>query len=142
MMLISSKGRYALRVMVDLGSHGDTLVPLKDIAVRQEVSLKYLESIAALLSRGGLIEGFHGKGGGYRLTRPLKDYNALEILLLTENTLAATECMSGTHSGCHRADFCPTMPVWANLDKLIRDYFAGISLQDLVLPGRDEACEK
>ena len=137
-MLISSKGRYALRVMLDLAQHQNGMpIPLKDIAARQEISLKYLESIATLLSKGGLIEGQHGKGGGYRLLRTPDNYSVLEILDLTETSFATVECVEC--GGCHRATDCLTLPMWKELDALIRGYLQGVTLQQLlgVAPGND-----
>ena len=132
-MLVSSKGRYALRVMLDLAQHaaGDW-IPLRDIADRQEISLKYLESIAALLSRAQLIEGQHGKGGGYRLTRPLDEYNVLEILLATESQFSTVECIHGGGTGCHRATDCLTLPMWIGLDRQIHDYLRNVTLKSLL----------
>lgn len=132
-MLVSSRGRYALRVMIDLAQHADgAWIPLKEIAARQEISLKYLKSIAGVLSRAGLISGRHGKGGGYRLTRPPVDYSVLEILTLTENCLSAVACTCGGRTGCHRAADCAPLHMWMGLNKLIRDYFAGVTLQSLI----------
>ena len=127
-MMISSRGRYALRVMIDLaGCEGCT--PLKDIAARQELSLKYLESIMTILSKAGLVEGSHGRGGGYRLRRPPEEYTVEEILALTEGGISAVGCKGGD---CDHADSCPTRPMWEKLDTLVTGFFRGISLADLV----------
>ena len=128
-MMISSRGRYALRVMIDLaGCEGCT--PLKDIAARQELSLKYLESIMTILSKAGLVEGSHGRGGGYRLRRPPEDYSVEEVLALTEGGISAVGCRGS--AGCDHANACPTRPMWEKLDTLVTDFFRGISLADLM----------
>ena len=128
-MMISSRGRYALRVMIDLaGCEGHT--PLKDIAARQELSLKYLESIMTILSKAGLVEGSHGRGGGYRLRRAPENYTVAEILALTEGGIAPVGCKG--EKGCEHAGNCPTRPMWEKLDKLVSDYFEGITLADLI----------
>lgn len=127
-MMISSRGRYALRVMIDLaGCEGHT--PLKDIAARQELSLKYLESIMTILSKAGLVEGSHGRGGGYRLRRSPDKYTVAEILSLTEGGIAPVGCKG---DGCDHATACPTRPMWEKLDKLVSDYFEGITLAALM----------
>ena len=111
-MLISTRGRYALRVMVDLAEHaGSGWVPMKDVAARQEISLKYLERIMPSLTAGGLVEGVHGKGGGYRLCRAPEEYTVWEILCLTEGDLAPVTCLTEDAVPCHRAPEC-RMPLW------------------------------
>ena len=138
-MLVSSKGRYALRVMLDLAQHSvAALTPLKDVAARQEISLKYLESIASLLARAGLIEGQHGKGGGYRLTRPLSGYTVLEILDVTETCFSTVECIQHCRKGCHRAADCLTLPLWLGLDRQIQEYLRNTTLQDLLTDAKSE----
>lgn len=128
-MMISSRGRYALRVMIDLaGCEGHT--PLKDIAARQELSLKYLESIMTILSKAGLVEGSHGRGGGYRLRRPPENYTVAEILSLTEGGISAVGCKGST--GCDNASNCPTRPMWERLDTLVHSFFNGITLAQLM----------
>lgn len=134
-MMISTRGRYALRVMIDLAENAtETYTPMKEIAERQKISLKYLERIVPVLVKNELLEGVHGKSGGYRLTRPLDEYNIGEILRLTEGDLAPVACMGiGCEEGtCERADACRTLPMWAGLHKLVNDYFDGITLADLV----------
>ena len=131
-MLISTKGRYALRVMIDLAEHRATgRIPLKEIAQRQSISEKYLENILSTLVRAGLLSGMRGKGGGYKLTREPDQYTAGEILRLTEGSLAPVACLDGDCSGCERAETCPTLDMWKNLDKLINDYLDGITLESL-----------
>ena len=133
-MMISTRGRYALRVLVDLAEHSGGLVPMKDVAARQGISKKYMEQIMALLVRDGYVEGIHGKGGGYRLGRPPEQCVVGDILRLTEGSLAPVACLDGDCKGCSRSDECPTLDVWKNLDKLINDYLDGVTLDQLVAP--------
>ena len=130
--MISTRGRYALRVMIDLTQQKTGgYIPLKEIAARQEISEKYLESILKLLVKGKILTGLRGKGGGYRLTRAPEEYTVADILELTEETLAPVACLSEDAEPCHRASDCRTLDMWKGLDKLVRDYFAGITLADL-----------
>ena len=132
-MIVSTKGRYALRVMIDLAEHqSEKYVPLKEVAARQEISEKYLESIVSLLVKGGLVEGVRGKGGGYRLRRPLQDYSAGEILRLTEGSLAPVSCLEGEENACPRAGQCHTLPMWTKLEGLINSYLDSVTLADLL----------
>ena len=132
-MLISTKGRYALRVMVDLAEHAaDGFIPLKVIEERQDISEKYLESIISVLSKAGLVDGLRGKGGGYRLNRPAADYSVGEILRLTEGSLAPVTCLEGEENTCPRAGQCTTLPMWEKLNGIINDYLDGVSLSDLL----------
>ena len=132
-MLISTKGRYALRVMVDLAEHQAAgRIPLKEIADRQGVSEKYLENILATLVHAGLLSGMRGKGGGYRLTRDPDKYTAGEILRLTEGSLAPVSCLEGGNNGCERAGECRTIGMWRELDEMISNYLDGITVADLV----------
>ena len=131
-MLVSTKGRYALRVMVDLARHqGAGRVPLKEIAERQRVSGKYLENILSVLVRNDMLSGARGKGGGYRLTRNPSDYSAGEVLRLTEGSLAPVSCLDGTCSGCERAADCPTVGMWSKLDSMITGYLDSVTIEDL-----------
>lgn len=132
-MMISTKGRYALRVLIDLAEHysGD-YIPMKDVAKRQELSLKYLERIVPVLTRNNLVEGVHGKGGGYRLTKRPEDYNVGDILRLTEGDLSPVACLEGGAAPCGRAAECRTLPMWREFYKVVNDYFDGISLSDLM----------
>lgn len=130
--MISSKGRYALRVMIDLAENSRGLyIPLKEIAARQEISQKYTETIMALLSKNGLVDGQHGKGGGYRLSKAPAEYRISEILRITENSLAPVSCLECGKSKCLRADNCRTLPMWSRLNEIINDYFDNIRLTDL-----------
>ncbi len=132
-MLVSTKGRYALRVMLELAqSQPDAYMPLPLIAQRQGISEKYLESIIAILSRAGLVEGLRGKGGGYRLTRSSANYSVGEILRLTEGSLAPVTCLEGAENLCPRAGECTTLPMWQKLDDLINTYLDSVSLSDLL----------
>ena len=134
-MLISTKGRYALRVMIDLAEHrSGEFISLKEIAQRQEISEKYLESIIRTLVKAKVVESLRGKGGGYRLTKNPEQYTVGEILRLTEGSLAPVACLDGDCKGCSRSDECPTLDVWKNLDKLINDYLDGVTLDALVAP--------
>ena len=132
-MMISTRGRYALRVMVDLAEHTTgAFTPLKEVAERQEISQKYLESIMSNLSKSGFVEGAQGKGGGYRLTRAPEDYKVGEILRLTEGSLAPVACLERSPMECERSAGCATLPVWQGLHKVICEYLDGITLQDIL----------
>ena len=131
-MIVSTKGRYALRVMIDLAEHpSDGYIPLREIAQRQEISEKYLEIILKLLVRGNLLTGLRGKGGGYRLTRPAEEYNVYEILKLTEGSMAPVSCLEDAARECERRGMCATLPVWEGLEKVVREYLSGITIQEL-----------
>lgn len=130
--MISTKGRYALRVMIDLAEHGgDGYVPLKEIAERQKISKKYLEIIVKDLVNGSLVNGVSGKGGGYRLCRSPEDYTVGEILELTEGPLSSVSCLSLGAEPCPRAADCETLPLWAEYDRLTHDFFYGKRLTEL-----------
>ena len=132
-MLISTKGRYALRVMVDLAEHqSEGFIPLKVIAERQEISEKYLESIIKLLVRAKLLNGVRGKGGGYQLTKAPEQYTVGSILRLTEDSMAPVSCLETGADACPRAAVCRTLPLWQGLDKVINDYLDNITLADLM----------
>lgn len=132
-MMISTKGRYALRVMIDLAEQQRAeYVPLKEIAARQEISQKYLESIMVILSKNNFIEALHGKGGGYRLNREPKDYKIGDILRLTEGTLAPVACLGDDAKPCEKTAECRTLPVWENLYNLIINYLDSVTIADLV----------
>ena len=129
--MISSKGRYALRVMIDLAEHPDEgYIPLQTIAKRQGISEKYLESILAVLSKAGLLDAVRGKGGGYRLSKPAKEYTAFEVLSLTEGTLAPVTCLERGQQ-CENAVNCRTLPLWQGLDQVIAAYLCSYTLADL-----------
>ena len=130
--MISTKGRYALRVMIDLAEHEhDSCIPLKEIAARQEISKKYLEIIVKDMVKGKLITGTSGKGGGYKLCRAPEEYTVGEILELMEGTLASVACLSAGAEECPRKSTCKTLPLWTEYDKLVHDFFYGKKLSDI-----------
>ena len=132
-MIVSTKGRYALRVMVHFALHGDgTYIPLKEIAEAESISQKYLESIMSTLSKAGFVDAVHGKGGGYRLNRSPESYTVGSILKLTEGSLAAVSCTAQGPAACARSECCQTKPMWIKLDKMIDEFFEGITLADLL----------
>lgn len=132
-MMISTRGRYALRVMVDLAEHSDgAYIAMKEVARRQQISLKYLERIMPLLVEARLIEGVRGKGGGYRLTREPDEYPVGEILRATEGDLAPVACLEKDAPPCNRAASCRTLPLWKELDTLIGSYLDSKTLADLI----------
>lgn len=132
-MKISTRGRYALRVMIDLAEHNNgSFLPLKDVAARQEISQKYLESITADLTKAGLLDGQHGKGGGYKLKKEPLDYTVGEILRITEGDLAPISCLGKDAPACSRARECKTLPMWKKLNDLINDYLDSVTLADLM----------
>ena len=132
-MLISTKGRYALRVMIDLAERQtEGYIPLKEVAERQEISEKYLESIIKLLVKADLLSGLRGKGGGYRLTKAPDEYTVGSILRLTEESLAPVSCLEAGADVCPRMTKCRTLPLWQGLDKVIRDYLENVTIADLM----------
>ena len=134
-MIVSTKGRYALRVMIDLAEHqAERYVPLKEVAERQEISEKYLENILKVLVQNGFLEGLRGKGGGYRLTRTPDQYTVAEILLLTAGSLAPVSCLVPGAPACERMPNCRTYTMWKGLNDMIADYFGKITLADLAAP--------
>ena len=129
--MISTRGRYAIRVLLDLAEHrGEAFTPMKEVARRQEISLKYLEKIMPLLSKANMVEGQHGKGGGYRLTMEPESYRIGDILRLTEGSLAPVACLDCEVNTCPRSANCPTLPLWQGLDRVIEDYLASVTLQE------------
>lgn len=134
-MKISTKGRYALRVMIDIAKHSDdegNYVSLKDVAERQQVSMKYLEMIVGILNRGHFLTSYRGKSGGYRLSKKPEEYTIGSILKLTEGSLAPVSCLENGKVNCERADSCITLPLWKELDQIIDDYLESKTLQDLL----------
>ena len=131
--MISTKGRYALRVMIDLAEHNDGKpVPLKDVAERQGISKKYLEIIVKDLVKGGLVIGASGKGGGYKLCRRPEEYTVGEIIELMEGTLASVACLTDKEPACPRKGICKTLPLWTEYHQLVHDFFYGKKLSDLL----------
>ncbi|MBQ8400272.1 MAG: RrF2 family transcriptional regulator [Clostridia bacterium] len=132
-MMISTRGRYALRVMIELAeTAGEGYMPMKAVAERQGLSLKYIEQILPVLVKNGYVIGVHGKGGGYRLAKDPKDYKIGDILRLTEGELTPVACLECKDGGCERAENCRTLPMWAGFHRLVNDYFDGITLADLM----------
>lgn len=137
-MKISTKGRYAVRVMLDLAEQGtEAYIPLMDIAKRQGISEKYLESIVAVLSKNDFLSSLRGKGGGYKLNRPPEEYTVGSILKLVEGSFAPVACLEKKPNRCERVAECQTIKMWEGLEKLMEEYFAGITLADLMKEGRD-----
>lgn len=131
--MISTKGRYALRVMIDLAEHnGDGYIAMKTVAKRQDISLKYLEKILPSLVADGLVEGVHGKGGGYKLSKDPSEITAAEIIKNAENGIAPVACLEDGAPPCEKADRCKTLPMWKGLSKVVDDYLAGITLDTLI----------
>ena len=137
-MIVSTKGRYALRVMVHFAQRGNEgYVPLKEIAEAEGISQKYLETIMSALSKAGFVDAVHGKGGGYRLNRPPEEYTVGSILKLTEGSLSAVSCTSQGAAACSRTECCQAKPMWDKLDKMIDDFFEGITIGDLLKEGQE-----
>lgn len=135
-MLISTKGRYALRVMIDLAEHqSEEFISLKEIAQRQEISEKYLESIIRILVKAKVVESLRGKGGGYRLRKAPEQYTVDSILRLTEESLAPVTCLESNAEACSRSGCCRTLALWQGLDKVIREYLESVTIADLVEQG-------
>lgn len=132
-MKISTKGRYALRLMIDIGLNcKETPVRMKDVAARQEISIKYLEQIVSILVKAGYVKSIRGPQGGYRLTKPAKEYTVGMILRLTEGSLAPVECLDGEVNECSRAEACVTLRIWKELDEAIRQVVDKYTLKDLM----------
>ncbi len=131
--MVSTRGRYALRVMIDLAENDNgNYIPLKEIAARQEISKKYLEIIVKTMVAGGLIVGASGKGGGYKLCREPKDYSVGEILRLMEGTLSPVACVAANTNVCPRKADCKTLPMWMEYENITREFFNGKKLSDLL----------
>ena len=131
-MIVSTRGRYALRVMIDLAENSNQeRIPLKEIAERQGISQKYIESIMTLLSKNKFVDAVHGKGGGYKLNKKPQEYRVGDILRLTEGTLAPVACLEKNAPPSDRKKFCRTLPMWTKLDKLVEDYLDSVTLSDL-----------
>ena len=138
-MMISTKGRYALRVMIDIAEHQhDGYIPLKEIAARQEISEKYLEAIVKSLVKERYLTGLRGKSGGYRLTKTPEEYTVGSILRLTEDSLAPVACLEPGAKACEHASECRTLTLWKGLDKVINDYLDNITIADLIDTNPDE----
>ena len=137
-MMISTRGRYALRILIDLAENQrDGYITLREAAERQEISEKYLESIVKDLVKGKVIEGLRGKGGGYRLARPADEISVLDILRFTDGPLVPVACLEADSRACSRAGECRTLPLWEGLNKTVNDYLGSFPLQDLVRKSSD-----
>ncbi|MDR0952189.1 MAG: Rrf2 family transcriptional regulator [Oscillospiraceae bacterium] len=131
-MKISTRGRYALRVMIDLAEHNSgEYIPLRDVAEREEISEKYLESILPALTKAGFLDGLRGKGGGYRLARPAESYTVGSVLKLVEGSFAPVACLDCTPNKCPRVGQCRTLPMWEKLYENLNRFFEGITIADL-----------
>ena len=131
--MISTRGRYAIRVMIDLAEHDNgSYIPLKEIAARQEISKKYLEIIVKDMVSGGLVTAASGKGGGYMLCRKPEDYSVGEILELTEGSLSSVACLAAESNDCPRRTSCLTLPMWTEFDNMVHDFFYEKKLSDLL----------
>ena len=131
--MISTKGRYAIRFMIDLAEQPEGIpVPLDEVATRQEISKKYLEIVVKLLVVGKMVKGTSGKGGGYRLLRKPEEYTVGEILKVTEGTLATVACLADDAESCPRKNTCKTLPMWEKFDSVVHDFFYNITIADLV----------
>ena len=132
-MKISTRGRYALRVMIDLAENSQNgYIPMKEVAERQELSLKYIERIMPSLVKEGLVEGIHGKGGGYRLVKTPEEYTVGDILRISEGDLAPVSCLGSNAEPCGRSEICKTLPMWKKLYVMVNDFFDSITLKDLL----------
>ena len=132
-MIVSTRARYALRVLIDMAEHSDVeRIPLKEIADRQQISQKYIEAIMTLLSKNGFVDGVHGKGGGYKLNRKPEEYKVGDLLRLTEGTLAPVACLEVGAEKCAKEGSCRTLPMWSKLDELIEGYLDSVSVADLI----------
>jgi Rrf2 family protein len=132
-MIVSTKGRYALRVMIDMAEqNSDERTPLKEIAERQEISQKYIEAIMTMLSKNGFVEAVHGKGGGYKLNKKPEEYRVGDILRLTEGSLSPVACLEKGAAECPRKNTCRTLPLWTKLDDLVENYLDSVTLADLM----------
>ena len=131
-MRVSTKGRYAIRVIIDMAENGESeFHPLHNLAERQGLSEKYLEAILGVLVKNNVLEGARGKGGGYKIAKPVSELTVWEILSVIETSMSPVECVDNDKNGCDRADFCPTLPMWKDLAKIIKDYFTGITIEQL-----------
>lgn len=132
-MMISTKGRYALRFLIDIArNQGEGFVPLRDVAARQGISEKYLEIVVKELVRGGMLAAQRGKGGGYRLERPPEDYSVAQVLERMEGPLVPVACLEPGREDCPRREDCPTLELWRGLDQVIGEYLARFTLADLM----------
>jgi Rrf2 family protein len=142
MMKISTRGRYALRLMLDLAQHqGDGFVSLKEVSERQEITVRYLEQIIAILLKAGFVQSFRGKSGGYRLTRQPHEYTTKEILQLTEGALLSLSCLSINEASCPRSSHCATISFWQGLQNVMENYLESVTLEDLLNQQKPDGCD-
>ena len=141
-MKISTRGRYALRFMIDLAqnSHGSEYTALKDVSQRQNISIKYLEQITSLLSKFGLLTSVRGPQGGYKLSKPASAYKVSEILKITEGSLSPVACLETENNTCEKKDTCQTLALWEGLKKVINSYLDNVTLEDLANKTESEDC--
>ena len=131
-MRVSTKGRYAVRVIIDMAENGETeFHPLHNLAERQKLSEKYLEAILGTLVKHKILEGARGKGGGYKLAKPAAELTVWDVLSVIETSMSPVECVDNGKSGCDRANICPTLSMWKDFSKIIKDYFSGITVGQL-----------
>ena len=131
-MRVSTKGRYAIRVLIDMAQRGESdFHPLHELAARQRLSEKYLEAILGTLVKNNILEGARGKGGGYKLAKHAAELTVWEVLSVIETSISPVECVDNGKKGCDRANICPTLPMWKDLAKIIQDYFSGITIKQL-----------
>ena len=138
-MTITTRGRYALRIIIDLAENSNgAYIPMKEVALRQELPLKYLEHILRILTQNHIVEGLHGKGGGYRLTRKPEEYTVGEILRLADGDFAPVSCLEGGAEPCEKAEKCRTVAMWKKLQDMIDKFFDGITIKDLMMDEEGE----
>ena len=131
-MKVTTKGRYALRIMVDLAQQqSGVYIPIKDVSERQGISEKYAEMIVGLLNKAGMLHSARGKGGGYQLARPAESYTVGSVLRASEGSLAPVSCLDGSENNCPNADCCSTLPMWTELSRRINEYLDSVSIADL-----------
>ena len=142
MMKVSTRGRYALRLLIDLAQHRDEgYISLKEISARQDVTIRYLEQIIAILLKAGFVQSFRGKAGGYRLSRHPREYTTEDILKLTEGSLLPLSCTASHETPCPRAAGCATLPFWRGLQQVIENYLRRVTLEDLAEQLKEIGCD-
>jgi Rrf2 family protein len=140
-MKVSTKGRYALRMLLDLAEHKDEFIPLKEIAERQNISKQYLEQIVALLNTSDIIRANRGKQGGYRLAKTPSQITVGQVLRLTEGSLAPVACLESETNLCDRASYCKTLPMWQGLNQVITDYLDSVNLQSMIEQYKEQSSD-
>jgi Rrf2 family protein len=140
-MKISTKGRYALRMLLDLAEHDEEFIPLKEIAARQNISKQYLEQIVSLLNTSDIIRANRGKQGGYQLAKDPSHITVGQVLRITEGSLAPVACLDDEINMCERASFCKTLPLWQGLNKVITDYLDSVNLQSMLAQYKERSSD-